>query len=124
MFRRYYTGEHVGYNHWGSALIPEHGALYYHIHCADYHTFLCLGATVRDVQPDPAVEDGPSVMLTSGEVIYADLVIAVDGVKSTIQKIVTGCDDNPMPMGNAAYCATIPTGLMLRDRELRPFVEI
>ena len=134
-FRRYNTGERVGYSHWGNSLIPEFGAPYYHIHRADYHTLLLrlaragpgvqirLGANVCDVQPDPAVEGGPAVVLTSGEVIHADVIIAADGVKSTIQKIVTGRDDNPTPTGDAAYRATIPTDLMLRDPELRPFVE-
>ncbi len=135
VFRRYNTGERVGYSRWGSDMIPEHGAPYCHIHRADYHTLLLrlaraapgvhirLGATVREAQPDPAVEGGPSVTLVSGEVIHADLVIAADGVKSTIQKTVTGHDDNPTPTGDAAYRATIPTDLMLRDPELRPFVE-
>jgi hypothetical protein len=135
VFRRYDTGERVGYSHWGNDLIPEHGAPYYHIHRADYHTLLLrlaraapgvhirLGAAVRDAQPDPTVEGGPSVTLASGEVIYADVIIAADGVKSTLQKIVTGRNDNPMPTGDAAYRATIPTDLMLRDPELRPFVE-
>jgi salicylate hydroxylase len=135
VFRRYNTGERVGYSHWGNSLIPEYGAPYYHIHRADYHTLLLrlarsapgvhirLGANVCDVQPDPAVKGGPAVVLTSGEVIHADLIIAADGVKSTIQKIVTGRDDNPTPTGDAAYRATIPADLMLRDPELRPFVE-
>lgn len=135
VFRRYNTGERVGYSHWGSDMIPEHGAPYYHIHRADYHTLLLrlaraapgvhirLGATVSGVQPDPAVDGGPSVTLASGEVIHADLVIAADGVKSVIQKTVTGRDDTPTPTGDAAYRATIPTDLMLRDPELRPFVE-
>ena len=135
VFRRYNTGERVGYSRWGNTLVPEHGAPYYHIHRADYHTLLLrlareapgvlirLGATVRDVQPDPAVGGGPSVTLASGEVVHADLIVAADGVKSSIQKIVTGRNDNPMPTGDAAYRATIPTDLMLRDPELRPFVE-
>ncbi|KAI9457211.1 FAD/NAD-P-binding domain-containing protein [Lactarius psammicola] len=135
VFRRYNTGERVGYSRWGSDMIPEYGAPYYHIHRADYHTLLLrlarstpgvhirLGAAVSDVQPDPSIEGGPSVTLTSGEVIYADVIIAADGVKSTVQKIVTGRDDNPTPTGDAAYRATIPTDLMLRDPELRPFVE-
>jgi salicylate hydroxylase len=118
-----------------SDMIPDYGAPYYHIHRADYHTLLLrlaraapgvhirLGANVRDVQPDPAVEGGPHVTLACGEVIHADLIIAADGVKSSIQKIVTGRDDNPTPTGDAAYRATIPTDLMLRDPELRPFVE-
>jgi salicylate hydroxylase len=135
VFRRYNTGERVGYSRWGCDMIPAHGAPYYHIHRADYHTLLLrlaraapgvhirLGASVRDVQPDPAVEGGPHVTLACGEVIRADLIIAADGVKSSIQKIVTGRDDNPMPTGDAAYRATIPTDLMLCDPELRPFVE-
>ena len=135
VFRRYDTGERVGYSRWGNDLIQNHGAPYYHIHRADYHTLLLrlaraapgvhirLGASVCDAQPDPSVDGGPSVTLRSGEVIHADLIIAADGVKSTLQKVVTGRNDNPMPTGDAAYRATIPTDLMLRDPELRPFVE-
>jgi len=68
------------------------------IHRADYHTLLrlahtapCvhihLGVTAHSVQPDPSVKvkGGSSVMLASGEVIYADLIITADGVKSAIQ---------------------------------------
>ncbi|KAH9172546.1 FAD/NAD-P-binding domain-containing protein [Lactarius sanguifluus] len=122
VFRRYNTGERVGYSHWGSDMIPEHGAPYYHIHRADYHTLLHRLALAAP-GPDPAVRGGPSVTLASGEVIYADVVIAADGVKSVIQKTVTGRDDNPTPTGDAAYRATIPTDLMIRDPELRPFIE-
>ena len=48
---------------------------------------------------------------------------SLDGLKSTLQKIVTGLDDMPSLMGDAAYRAVISTDLMLEDRELRPFVE-
>ena len=78
---------------------------------------------VRAVQPDPAVQGGPSVTLASGEVLYADLVVAADGVKSTLQKTVTGLDDGPTLTGDAAYRAVVCTNLMLQDSELRPFVE-
>ncbi len=135
VFRRYDTGERIGYSHCGAAMNNEHGAPYYHIHRADYHTLLHrlaraapsvhirLGATVLTVQPDPAAGGGPSVTLATGEVIHADLIIAADGVKSTIQKVVTGLDDNPTPTGDAAYRATIPTDVMMSDPDLRPFVE-
>jgi 2-polyprenyl-6-methoxyphenol hydroxylase-like FAD-dependent oxidoreductase len=82
-----------------------------------------LNAAVRDVQPDPTVQGGPSVTLASGEVLYADVIIGADGVKSTVQKAVTGLDDAPVPTGDAAYRAIIRTDLMLEDPELRQLVE-
>ncbi|KAH9979482.1 hypothetical protein BGW80DRAFT_1164422 [Lactifluus volemus] len=136
VFRRYDTGERVGYTRWGANMSDLHGAPYYHVHRADYHTMLLrlarsapgvlirLGATVRSVQPDPNVDSaGPSVTLSSGEVIHADLIVGADGIKSTLQKAVTGLDDTPIPTGDAAYRAVVPADLMLKDPELRPFVE-
>ncbi|KAH9996384.1 FAD/NAD-P-binding domain-containing protein [Russula compacta] len=135
VFRRYDTGTRVGYTRWGARMAHEHGAPYYHIHRADYHAMLLrlaraapgvrirLGAAVRAVQPDPAVAGGPSVTLASGEVVCADLIVAADGVKSTLQKAVTGLDDRATPTGDAAYRAVVGTDLMLQDPELRPFVE-
>jgi salicylate hydroxylase len=135
VFRRYATGIRVGYTSWGARMARDHGAPYYHIHRADYHAMLHrlaraapgvrirLGATVREVQPDPAVTGGPSVTLEGGEVLYADLIVGADGVKSTLQKVVTGLDDGPTSTGDAAYRAVISTDLMLEDPELRPFVE-
>ena len=132
---RYNTGERIGYTRWGRDMALDYGAPYYQIHRADYHTLLLrlalthpgvhirLGATVSDVQPDPAVEGGPNVTLASGEVIHADLIIAADGVRNSIQKIVMGHDHRPMATGDTAHRATIPTELLLRSPELRPFVE-
>jgi len=78
-------------------------------------------APVRAVRPDPAVARGPSVTLACGEVLYADLVVGADGVKSTLQKAVMGLDDRLTPTGNTAYRTPI---LCLRvPSELRPFVE-
>ncbi|KAI0249405.1 FAD/NAD-P-binding domain-containing protein [Lactifluus subvellereus] len=135
VLRRYDTGERVGYTRWGARMVEDHGAPYYHVHRADYHAMLLrlaraapgvrirLGAAVRSVQPDPAVEGGPSVTLASGEVVHADLIVGADGVKSVLQKAVTGVEDAPTPTGDAAYRAVVPTDVMLRDPELRPFVE-
>ena len=135
VFRRYDTGERVGYTHWGPLMEREHGAPYYHIHRACYLAMLhrlvksapgvrvYLGATVSDVQPDPAIAGGPSVTLASGEVLHADLIVAADGVKSALQKVVTGLDDKPTPTGDAAYRAVISTDFMLEDPVLRPLVE-
>lgn len=135
VFRRYDTGARVGHTCWGPRMAQDHGSPYYHIHRADYHALLLrlaraapgvrirLGAAVRDVQPDPALPGGPSITLASGEVLYADVIVGADGVKSTLQKAVTGRNDAPTPTGDAAYRAVISTDPMLQDPELRPFVE-
>ena len=135
VFRRYDTGTRVGYTRWGARMVEDHGSPYYHIHRGDYHAMLLhlaraapgvrirLNAGVRDIQPDPTVTGGPSVTLASGKVLYADVIIGADGVKSTVQKAVTGLDDAPLPTGDAAYRATIPTDLMLQDPDLRRLVE-
>lgn len=135
VFRRYDTGSRVGYTRWGTRMVEDHGSPYYHIHRGDYHAMLLrlaraapgvrirLHAAVRDVQPDPTVQGGPSVTLASGEVLYADVIIGADGVKSTLQKAVTGLDDAPIPTGDAAYRAIIRTDSMLQDPELRQLVE-
>jgi salicylate hydroxylase len=135
VFRRYDTGELIGYTGCVPRMARDHGAPYYQVHRADYYTMLyhlaCtapgvhirLGARVCDVQPDPAVVGAPSVTLASGEVLYADLIVGADGVKSTLQKATTGLDEKPTPTGDAAYRAVISTDVMLQDPELRPFVE-
>ena len=48
---------------------------------------------------------------------------ALMGVKSTVQKAVTGLDDEPTPTGDAAYRGIIATDLMLHDSDLRKLVE-
>jgi len=59
----------------------------------------------------------------SGEVLYADLLIAADGVKRAQRNIVTDLNDRPKLTGDdAAYRAVISTDLVLQS-ELRPFVE-
>jgi salicylate hydroxylase len=135
VFRRYDTGSRVGYTRWGTRMVEDHGSPYYQIHRGDYHAMLLrlarvapgvrirLNAAVHDVQPDPTLQGGPSVTLTSGEVLYTDVIIGADGIKSTLQKAVTGFDDAPIPTGDAAYRAIIRTDLMLQDPELRQFVE-
>ncbi len=52
-----------------------------------------------------------------------DVIIGANGVKSRVQKAVTGLDDAPTPTGDAAYRAVISTDLMLQDPDLRQLVE-
>jgi salicylate hydroxylase len=127
VFRRYNTGERVGYTKWGRSM-EDYGGPYYHIHRADFHKLLYdlaipnvdlrLGSTVVSVDPD-----APSLTLASGEVVRGDLIIGADGVKSIIQPVVIGRVNPAQPTGDAAYRALIPTSVMLEDPELKPFVD-
>ncbi|GBE85602.1 FAD-dependent monooxygenase OpS4 [Sparassis crispa] len=127
VFRRYCTGERVGYSQWGEKM-EAFGAPYYHIHRADFHQLLYdlaapsmtlrLKSTVVAVDPD-----APSVTLASGEVVRGDLIVGADGVKSFIQQVVLGRVNPAQATGDAAYRALIPTELMLQDPDLKPFVD-
>ena len=129
-FRRYNTGELVGFTRWEGVMEREYGAPYYHIHRADFHKLLydlvaphvtiLLGSAVVGCDPGPV---SPSVTLDSGKVIRADLIIGADGVKSYIQRVVSGKPIPAEPTGDAAYRATIPASLMMQDPELRGFIE-
>jgi salicylate hydroxylase len=129
-YRRYSTGERIGFTKWGEDLEKDYGAPYYHIHRADLHKLLhdlafphvtmLLGSAVVDCDPDAA---SPSVTLKSGEVLMADLIIGADGVKSYIQEVVLGKPNTVELTGDAVYRTTIPTSLMMKDPELREFVE-
>ncbi|OCH84483.1 FAD/NAD-P-binding domain-containing protein [Obba rivulosa] len=127
VFRRYSTGEIVGYARLAERM-EAFGGTYYHIHRADLFNILYslaapymtlrLGATVVSVDPE-----APSATLATGEVVHGDLIIGADGVKSFIQRVVLGKPSSAEPTGDAVYRAIIPTALMRADPELRPFVD-
>lgn len=131
VFRRYATGERVGYTKWGDRMLRNHGSPYYNIHRADFHRMLFdlaapfidlrLKSTVVAVDPGP---EKPSLTLASGEVIYGDLIVGADGVKSLVQKVVLGKENPALATGDAAYRAIIPTSVMLADPDLEPFVDL
>jgi salicylate hydroxylase len=128
VFRRFATGERVGYTRWGQKVIDEFGVPYLHVHRADFHSMLHgliqgrteirLNSTVVAVDPSK-----PSVTLASGEVVEADLIVGADGVKSRLREVVTGMPTPATATGDAAYRAIIPAKVLLDDPELRPFIE-
>ena len=130
VFRRYSTGERVGYTKWGELMERDYNSPYYHIHRADFHKLLfdlvaphvtiLLDSTVVKCDPGPTA---PSVTLKCGRVLKADLIVGADGVKSYIQQIIAGKPSRADPTGDAAYRATIPASLMMQDPELREFIE-
>ena len=76
----------------------DHGSPYYHVHRADFHRLLFdlvadtknvtvrLNATVTRLDSN-GKDARPSVTLSSGEVVYGDLIIGADGVKSMIRQV-------------------------------------
>ncbi|KAI0820847.1 FAD/NAD-P-binding domain-containing protein [Trametes gibbosa] len=128
VFRRYQDGDRVAYTRLGNAE-EQYGAPYYHIHRADLHKLLFdLAAPFMDLRLQSLVvavdPETPSVTLSSGEVIKGDLIIGADGVKSTVQGVVLGHTNPAEPTGDAAYRAVIPTELLLKDPDLKGFVDI
>jgi salicylate hydroxylase len=127
-FRKYNTGDTVGWTQWGDRLEKDYGAPYYHIHRADLLSLLVslaapfmtlrLNSRVISVDATP-----PSVTLQTGEVIFADLVIGADGVKSIVREAVVGGPSKPVYTGDAAYRAVIPTDSMLSDPDLKVLVD-
>lgn len=108
----------------------DYGSPYYHIHRADFHrllldlaepvTKLRLNSTVVSIDPS---SPKPSLTLSTGEVLSADLIVGADGVKSMCREIVLGAPVKATPTGDAAYRVTLPTSEMLKHPDLREFVE-
>ncbi|KAF8733221.1 hypothetical protein AX14_004040 [Amanita brunnescens Koide BX004] len=129
-FRRFDSGERVGIDIFGEKMVKDYGAPYYHAHRADVQKILCdlaepymnlrLNSRVVCVSPDPP---SPHVVLASGEVVYGDMIIGADGVKSIIRTCIVQGPDAPTPTGDSAYRATMSTESMLRDPELKTLVD-
>ncbi|KAI6115942.1 hypothetical protein F5141DRAFT_1212544 [Pisolithus sp. B1] len=126
--RRWCTGETLCRIQWGDPMAEKYGALPYHVHRADLHRMLYdlaephvnTRTNCRVVSMNPSI---PTLMLKSGEIVHADLVIGADGLKSTTRQFVVGKPDEPRSTGDAAYRAVMPTDILLADPDLRSLVE-
>ncbi|KAJ6511508.1 hypothetical protein C8R47DRAFT_1095293 [Mycena vitilis] len=127
-FRRYKTGHRVGWTKWGETMDKEYGAPYCHVHRADLFNmlfklaspYMTLFMDSRVVSLDP---DLGQVTLESGRRFRADVILGADGVKSMVREIVVGRPDKPLPTGDAAYRALIPTSEMAKHPDLKPLVD-
>ncbi|PKY03224.1 salicylate hydroxylase [Aspergillus campestris IBT 28561] len=101
------------------------------IHRADLHKSLAdsalalpnvelrINSTVSGVTFSPV-----SVSLTTGTVITGDVVIAADGIKSTVRGHLLGDgSSSPIPTGDAAYRITLPRSTMERDPDLKRLID-
>ncbi|TFK66502.1 FAD/NAD-binding domain-containing protein [Pluteus cervinus] len=127
-FRRYASGERMGWARMGHSMETYHGAPYYNVHRADLHRmlfdlakpYMTLVLNRRVVKVDPLI---PRVTLHTGEIMTADLIVGADGIRSTVREAVNGMKDAPSPTGDAAYRAIIPVEAMVADPDLRRLVD-
>lgn len=100
------------------------------IHRADLHNALIKKALeltnveLRENSHVAKVDFGAtSVTLTNGKIVGADMIIAADGIKSTIRDQLLGGDAcKPIATGDAAYRIMLPKNVMENDPELKKLI--
>ena len=79
-----------------------------------------FGVTVQEVQPgDPQ----PSVILSDGRTLIADLVIGADGPNSIVRHAVLDEEEYTEPSGYTAFGGTIPASEVMKDAELAKLLQ-
>nr|OQO21252.1 hypothetical protein B0A51_12376 [Rachicladosporium sp. CCFEE 5018] len=95
-------------------------------HRQDLHACLLRAATSKNRAGQPAVIRTSSkvvacdplegtVSLESGDQLVADLIVAADGIHSSIRSSVIGCEVKAIPTGFSAYRMVIPTDVLAKE---------
>jgi salicylate hydroxylase len=114
----------------------ELGTPFWDFHRANLHLELLnraqeLGATlevkskVADIEYETA-EDGRTIavaVLENGNKRRADLIVGADGINSRCREILLRHPDPPVLTGDLAYRLLLNTEDMMKDPELRTFIE-
>ncbi|KAG9101951.1 hypothetical protein FRC06_002463 [Ceratobasidium sp. 370] len=104
-------------------VLPKH-ALRADLHRMIYELAQTVGVTIRLSSHVKFINPSkPSLALSTGEVVYCDLIVGADGVKSMIREVVVGAPDRPRPTGDAAYRAIIPAEKMVGDPQLKELLD-
>jgi salicylate hydroxylase len=131
VFRDALTGEELTRLELGVGFLERYGAPYVVIHRSDLLTILvdaCReagvelvpGTAVDDVDADP--EDGRAVVHAGGTQLPADLVLAADGLRSTLRNRFS--DDEPICSGYVAYRGALPVSELTLELDERSFEEV
>jgi salicylate hydroxylase len=85
---------------------------------------LVVNARVVDVRCEEEGERSrATAVLEDGREFTADLVVGADGINSKCREILLGREDPPTLTGDLAYRLLLDTSEMMKDPELRGFVE-
>lgn len=105
---------------WGKRINGHRGELHKIIyqHARDRGIDIRFGQRVTDYSET----DEKAGVETNGEALWADAVIAAEGVRSRGRKIVLGFDDNPKSSGYAVYRAWFPGDVVARNDMLKHLV--
>lgn len=79
-----------------------------------------FGVTVESVNPG---NPKPTVKLSTGEILTADVVIGADGPRSIVRPVVLNREDDAKPSGFTIFGTTIPAAEMMEDPELAKLVQ-
>lgn len=87
-----------------------------------------LGATIivgaQVVSFEASTDDlTATLVLADGREIKSDLIVAADGINSTLRDVFVGRPDPPKPTGDLAYRLLLPASELLKDPDLRAFVQ-
>ncbi|KAM5343807.1 hypothetical protein ACJ41O_012344 [Fusarium nematophilum] len=101
------------------------------VHRADLHMALLRAAqripsvTIRENSPVIDVDfEKPSVLLANGEVISGDVLLAADGIKSSIRgKLLGDASDPAVPTGDAVFRLVLDRACLASDPSLRHYIE-
>ncbi|KAJ6602645.1 hypothetical protein DFH09DRAFT_1125275 [Mycena vulgaris] len=138
-WRRYDNGVLIGSLD-ASTFEKQYGIAHYNVHRGELHRIMYnattgivnieTGCRVTAVKA-PALEQceegidlqlRPSIILSDGREIFADLVVGADGVKSVTRDTVCNDKVTGLPT-NSAYRAIVPTHEMVQDPQLKVLVE-
>jgi 2-polyprenyl-6-methoxyphenol hydroxylase and related FAD-dependent oxidoreductases len=114
VFRDAISGEELTMQSLDGEFEERYGAPYVVIHRSDLHRILldaCMQAGVTlvtgvDIQRVETVGGRARAFTVAGEVYEADAVLAADGLKSTLRRVVA--EDEPVASGFVAYRGTVP----------------
>ncbi|CAM1506339.1 Fc.00g059800.m01.CDS01 [Cosmosporella sp. VM-42] len=129
-FRRWHTGERIGFTDLSPHFNSTHGSPYYVAHRAHLHSALLnratsLGVTVCLGSKVVACDtEDPSLTLEDGSIFQGDLIVAADGIKSVGRDYVSSSASAvPKPTGFAVYRATVDVEKMRQLPEISWILE-